>query len=186
MKATTPIAIMVEAMLAAGAVHETIVAAVEAQERGAKRRPQQQQLALIEDAKPPNRAARLPEAWQPAQQDVDYARARGLSDAAINREAERFRNYWLAKSGAQARKHSWEATWRNWILKATDNDYARNHNRSGPGGHPAAGRAPTASDAILAGMGRVASRISETRTSTGQERQTSRGTDIAHCDAIDR
>lgn len=36
------------------------------------------------------------------------------------RETEKFRNYWRAKSGKDATKLDWEATWRNWMLKAAD------------------------------------------------------------------
>lgn len=28
-----------------------------------------------------------------------------------------FRNYWVAKSGRDAAKLDWEATWHNWVLK---------------------------------------------------------------------
>ncbi|WP_239482858.1 hypothetical protein [Paraburkholderia sp. C35] len=33
-------------------------------------------------------------------------------------EAEKFRDYWAAKSGKDATKHDWPATWRNWIRNA--------------------------------------------------------------------
>lgn len=33
-------------------------------------------------------------------------------------EAEKFRNYWSAKSGASATKIDWRATWRNWALNS--------------------------------------------------------------------
>jgi hypothetical protein len=36
------------------------------------------------------------------------------------RTFEKFRNYWLAASGAKARKHDWDATWRNWCLTEAD------------------------------------------------------------------
>jgi hypothetical protein len=32
----------------------------------------------------------------------------------------KFRNYWLAKPGSGGRKLDWNATWRNWILKAAE------------------------------------------------------------------
>jgi len=31
--------------------------------------------------------------------------------------SEQFRDYWLAKSGADACKADWEATWRNWVRR---------------------------------------------------------------------
>lgn len=36
------------------------------------------------------------------------------------RETEKFRNYWRAKSGKDAAKVDWPATWRNWMLTATE------------------------------------------------------------------
>lgn len=35
-------------------------------------------------------------------------------------ETQKFRNYWTAKSGRDAVKLDWVATWRNWMLKAAD------------------------------------------------------------------
>lgn len=42
------------------------------------------------------------------------------------RETEKFRNYWRSKSGKDATKLDWPATWRNWMLTAAD--------RAGPRG----------------------------------------------------
>jgi hypothetical protein len=36
------------------------------------------------------------------------------------RETEKFRNYWRAKSGKDATKVDWPATWRNWMLTAVE------------------------------------------------------------------
>lgn len=36
------------------------------------------------------------------------------------RETDKFINYWQGKSGKDATKHDWPATWRNWMLKADD------------------------------------------------------------------
>lgn len=36
------------------------------------------------------------------------------------RETEKFRNYWRAKSGKDATKVDWPATWRNWMLTAAE------------------------------------------------------------------
>lgn len=41
------------------------------------------------------------------------------------REAERFRDYWCAKSGKDATKTDWQATWRNWVRKAVADRQAR-------------------------------------------------------------
>ena len=36
------------------------------------------------------------------------------------REFASFTDYWKAASGAKARKHDWDATWRNWCRRAAD------------------------------------------------------------------
>lgn len=36
------------------------------------------------------------------------------------REMAKFKDYWLAASGANARKHDWDAAWRNWCRKAAE------------------------------------------------------------------
>lgn len=35
-------------------------------------------------------------------------------------ETDKFRDYWTAKSGAGATKTNWEATWRNWMRRASE------------------------------------------------------------------
>lgn len=37
-----------------------------------------------------------------------------------DREFAKFTDYWRAASGANARKHDWDATWRNWCRKSGD------------------------------------------------------------------
>ena len=61
------------------------------------------------------RATRLPADWQPSPEDIEFCRNRrpDLNHADV---AERFRNYWLSKSGRDATKMDWHATWRNWVL----------------------------------------------------------------------
>jgi hypothetical protein len=39
------------------------------------------------------------------------------TDAQVFDQAAQFRDYWIAKPGAQACKLDWEATWRNWCRK---------------------------------------------------------------------
>ena len=36
------------------------------------------------------------------------------------READKFRDYWLSVSGSKGVKLDWQATWRNWVRKALD------------------------------------------------------------------
>ncbi|MBB4077094.1 hypothetical protein GGR08_001411 [Bartonella fuyuanensis] len=60
-----------------------------------------------------NRGCRLPEDFEP---NLQYAIDKGLTQDEALLEVERFRNFWLAKSGANANKTDWPATWRNWII----------------------------------------------------------------------
>lgn len=81
------------------------------------------QASLLEEGgspKPtrPVRATRISSDWWPSQADWEFAAREGMSDNAIDREAARFRDHWLAKSGRDAAKADWSATWRNWIRRA--------------------------------------------------------------------
>ena len=69
------------------------------------------------------RGNRLPADWWPSESLMAYAAAHGMSDSRITREAEKFKNYWVAKTGAGAVKRDWEATWRNWILNAMEGSH---------------------------------------------------------------
>lgn len=62
------------------------------------------------------RATRLPDDWRPTEADVEWQRAKGISDLLARRAFEKFVNYWRAKSGKDAAKLDWSATWRNWLL----------------------------------------------------------------------
>ncbi|WP_273783817.1 DUF1376 domain-containing protein [Bartonella sp. AU15XJBT] len=55
---------------------------------------------------------RLPETWQA---DIKAAVSEGLSESQAQWQAKKFRDYWQAKSGKEALKADWQATWRNWF-----------------------------------------------------------------------
>lgn len=61
------------------------------------------------------RGSRISDNWGPTPKDYAFATSKGLSPQEINDEADRFRNYWAAKSGRGSTKLDWEATWRNWV-----------------------------------------------------------------------
>jgi len=63
------------------------------------------------------RATRLSPDWQPGAQEIAWAKD---NRPAVDwrEEAEKFRNYWIAKAGRDAAKSDWFATWRNWIINA--------------------------------------------------------------------
>lgn len=73
-------------------------------------------------ASPAKRGTRIPDDWQP---DMLAARREGLSQAEAEREAERFRDYYLGAPNAKGVKLDWPATWRNWCRNAVDRRQAR-------------------------------------------------------------
>jgi hypothetical protein len=172
MNATTPIASLVESMLSDGVEHGAIIRAVEAAvanlDRGA---------VSVRNG----RGTRLPTDWRPSKDCLSYAAKRGLAAASVEIEAEKFKNFWTAKTGASATKRDWGATWRNWIINAMEDHHASRAKKLGPSGaHSIARRAPTGADAVLAGMGRLAHRLSESRNAARQpDRQIPRDPDAS-------
>lgn len=63
------------------------------------------------------RGSRLPEVYELTDEMIDYAKA-SAPDISVALEHEKFCNYWHAKSGRDATKIDWAATWRNWMLNA--------------------------------------------------------------------
>lgn len=121
-----------------------------------------------------SRGTRLASDWTPSPDCAAYAVQRGMTSARIQIETEKFRNYWTAKSGAGATKRDWEATWRNWIITATEQGNGpRNNGGQGPGTFNTSRRPPIGSDAVVAGMARLARRIDERRMPSGTGRAVS-------------
>ncbi|GBU18808.1 MAG: hypothetical protein COT28_18465 [Methylobacterium sp. CG08_land_8_20_14_0_20_71_15] len=67
--------------------------------------------------------------WKPTPDNAAFAIDELGSDEVARREREKFRNYRFARSGADGRKRDWQATWRNWVMKAAD--HGTGH-RNGP------------------------------------------------------
>lgn len=63
------------------------------------------------------RGTRLPADWTPSDADFEFAQSQGISNARIIEIADSFRDYWTAKTGKDATKLDWPATWRNWIRR---------------------------------------------------------------------
>lgn len=61
--------------------------------------------------------ARLSPEWKLPTEWGQWAEELGMTRDAIIRESEKFRDFWVAKTGANATKADWQATWRNWIRK---------------------------------------------------------------------
>lgn len=62
--------------------------------------------------------SRLPPDWVPSYSDIEFAEGLAVD---WRREADKFRDYWNALSGAKAVKMDWSGTWRNWIRRASEN-----------------------------------------------------------------
>ena len=80
------------------------------------------------------RAMRLPEDFEP---DWTFAAGLGFARAEAGVEFDKFRDYWRAKSGRDATKLDWAATWRNWMRNAGDRR-PRGAGRTRRGHHPQA------------------------------------------------
>ncbi|QEE12136.1 DUF1376 domain-containing protein [Bartonella krasnovii] len=78
-----------------------------------------------------NRGCRIPADFEP---DYDFALTEGLPPERIKIEIAKFRDFWKAKAGKDARKTDWQATWRNWVRKAVD-DLEKTKNTNNNGGN---------------------------------------------------
>ncbi|GAA4666562.1 hypothetical protein GCM10023262_14660 [Bartonella pachyuromydis] len=78
-----------------------------------------------------DRGCRLPADFKP---DYDFALTEGLPPERIKIEIAKFRDFWKAKAGKDARKTDWKATWRNWVRKAID-DLEKTKNTNNNGGN---------------------------------------------------
>jgi len=63
------------------------------------------------------RANRIPDGFAPSADMLAWATQR-VPTVVLAVETEKFINYWQAKSGRDAAKLDWAATWRNWMLNA--------------------------------------------------------------------
>lgn len=73
-------------------------------------------------SKKADQGSRLPDDWMP---DEIFAASEGLSAADTQREAQKFRDYWRSMPGRRGVKSDWQATWRNWVRKAAEQQSAR-------------------------------------------------------------
>lgn len=90
--------------------------------RGQKLESRQEDLLAPQASPKTQRATRIPEDWvltpelrQVAEQTRKSA---NLPPVNIELEAQKFKDFWTAKSGKDATKTDWLATWRNWIRNA--------------------------------------------------------------------
>jgi hypothetical protein len=67
-------------------------------------------------------ATRLPDDWNPSNEDIEFANQTGVDWI---KNAEIFRDYWVAQPGVKGRKANWSATWRNWVRRASEQRVTR-------------------------------------------------------------
>jgi hypothetical protein len=111
--------------------------------------PNEESLSLGADAPAPppepaqksgTRGTRLSRDFTVTDDMFAWATANGATPDLIASETEKFMDYWPAQPGARGVKLDWQATWRNWIRRATESPppYAQrnggsltNHNKRG-------------------------------------------------------
>jgi uncharacterized protein YdaU (DUF1376 family) len=72
-------------------------------------------------SKKDRRGSRLPDDWEPDELPLSIHPPPGLVEA----EADKFRDYWTAQPGQKGVKLDWQATWRNWMRKAMEQNNAQ-------------------------------------------------------------
>jgi hypothetical protein len=65
------------------------------------------------------RGTRIPDDFAPTDDTRQWAR-QNIRHVHPGRELEKFKNFWEAKAGADARKVDWQKTLRNWLLRAEE------------------------------------------------------------------
>lgn len=74
---------------------------------------------------PRKRGTRLSPDWMPSTAVVDIIKTE-WPRVDLKAEHAKFVDYWIAKSGKDAAKLDWDATWRNWIRRAAENNHTTN------------------------------------------------------------
>ena len=69
----------------------------------------------VSPKKPVRRAVSLPDDWVPSQKNIQDARDKDFTDLEIQNEADKFRDYHLAKGTTFK---DWDAGWRTWVRNA--------------------------------------------------------------------
>lgn len=75
---------------------------------------------IIKESKRQNRGTRIATDWSLTDAEKSFAKQEGFSDWEIQREAQKFRDYWTAAAGSKAVKLDWTATWRQWIRSGAE------------------------------------------------------------------
>lgn len=75
------------------------------------------------------RGTRLTKDWRPSEDLIEWARTN--APGVGWKEHEKFVDYWLAKPGKGGVKLDWDATWRNWMRRASERVVLANGSSSG-------------------------------------------------------
>lgn len=78
------------------------------------------------------RGSRLPPDWEPGEPGMAFAAQQGLTNGRATAELAKFRDFWTAKTGADATKADWQATWRNWVRRAVETQPPSQQRRAHP------------------------------------------------------
>lgn len=68
------------------------------------------------------KGSRLSAEWQIPDDWITWATQQGIASQAARFEADKFRDFWIAKPGQGGVKSDWQATWRNWIRNVISRD----------------------------------------------------------------
>lgn len=68
------------------------------------------------------KGSRLSAEWQIPDDWITWATKQGIASQAARFEADKFRDFWIAKPGQGGVKSDWQATWRNWIRNVISRD----------------------------------------------------------------
>lgn len=80
-------------------------------------------ISLVEKKSEKN-GSRIPEDFRP---DLEWSQKQGLKNSELKFEFEQFKDYWTAKSGKDATKKDWQATWRQWIRNSVKRRNGKNN-----------------------------------------------------------
>lgn len=111
--------------------NNTVIPPLDNQTANPQDKPQKPNARVKPNGLTEGRGSRLPDNWVCPDDWIWWAQDR-RRDLDAYLEAERFRNYWTAKSGKDAAKRNWERTWQNWILNATVKGNGNGSRRDGP------------------------------------------------------
>lgn len=99
------------------------------------------------------RGTRISEDWNPSQDDYNQALSMGLTVEQVDNEANKFRDYWIAKAGSGGVKLNWSATWRNWCRTAKDRSRAPSYSNTNRDQQKSGSRVDAALRALQAAKG---------------------------------